>query len=98
MMTSSSTSDTKFSEYVSEMKARNIPLYLPSINKSERNFIIYNDGLVYPLGEIRGVNYLLVDKIIEETLNMSMKDVHILVKEKFNVDYSLKRIGKLTKN
>lgn len=38
-----------------------------------------------------------LDKIIEETPNMSMKDVHILVKEKFNVTYSLKQIGKITK-
>ena len=70
MMTSSSTSDTKFAEYVSEMKMRNIPLYLPDINLSERNFIIHDKGLVYPLGEIRGVNYLLVDKIIEERKKM----------------------------
>lgn len=66
MQTASSTSDNKFAEYVSEMKARNIPLYLPDVNHSERTFIIYNDGLLYPLGEIRGVNYQLVDKIIEE--------------------------------
>ena len=38
-----------------------------------------------------------LDKLIEKTLDMSMKDVHILVKEKFNVDYSLKQIGKITK-
>ena len=31
-----------------------------------------------------------LDKIIEKTPNMSMKDVHLLVNEKFNVDYSLK--------
>lgn len=33
-----------------------------------------------------------LDKIIEKTPNMSMKDVHLLVNEKFNVDYSLKQI------
>ena len=37
-----------------------------------------------------------LDKIIEETPNMSMKDVHILVNEKFNINYSLKQIGKIT--
>ena len=38
-----------------------------------------------------------LDKIIEETPNMSMKDVHRLVNKKFNVDYSLKQIGKIVK-
>lgn len=38
-----------------------------------------------------------LDKIIEETSNMSMKDVHILVNENFSVDYSLKQIGKIMK-
>ena len=38
-----------------------------------------------------------LDKIIEETPNMSMKGVHILVNEKFNVDYSLKQIGKIVR-
>ncbi len=36
-----------------------------------------------------------LDKIIEETPNMSMKDVHRLVNKKFNVDYSLKHICKI---
>ena len=38
-----------------------------------------------------------LDKIIKETPNMSMKDVHRLVNKKYNVDYSLKQIGKITK-
>ena len=66
MMTASSTSDSKFSEYVSEMRARHIPLYLPDINTSEKNFIILNDGLLYPLGQIRGINYILVNNILDE--------------------------------
>ena len=66
MMTAGSTSDSKFSEYVSEMRSRNIPVYLPDINVSEKNFIIYNDGLMFPLGEIKGINYILVNNILEE--------------------------------
>lgn len=38
-----------------------------------------------------------LDKIIESTPNLSMKDVQHLVKEKFDVDYSLKQIGVITK-
>ena len=38
-----------------------------------------------------------LDKIIENTPDLSMKDVQLLIKEKFNVDYSLKQIGVITK-
>ena len=38
-----------------------------------------------------------LDKIIEKTPNISMKDVYIHVKEEFNVDYSLKQIGKIVR-
>lgn len=38
-----------------------------------------------------------LDKIIENTPNLSMKDVQLLVQEKFNVKYSLKQIGVITK-
>ena len=38
-----------------------------------------------------------LDKIIENTPNLSMKDVQLLVKEKFDVDYSLKQIGIITR-
>ena len=39
-----------------------------------------------------------LDTIIESTLILSMKEVQRLVKEKFNVKYSLKQIGVITKN
>ena len=38
-----------------------------------------------------------LDETIATTSNMSMKDVQLLVYEKFNVDYSLKQIGVITK-
>ncbi|RAP54816.1 MAG: transcriptional regulator, partial [Methanosphaera sp. rholeuAM130] len=38
-----------------------------------------------------------LDNIIESTPNLSMKDVQHIVKEKFNVEYSLKQIGVITK-
>ena len=72
--TSSSANDTKFNEYVSEMKKRNISITLPSINESEKEFIVKNDALLYPLNAIRGVNDLLADNIINERKNGQFKD------------------------
>ena len=72
--TSSSANDTKFNEYVSEMKKRNISISLPNINESEKKFIVNNDALLYPLNAIRGVNDLLADNIINERRNGEFKD------------------------
>ena len=38
-----------------------------------------------------------MDKIIEETPNMLMNDVHLIVTEKFNIYYNLKQLGKIVK-
>ena len=72
--TSSSTNDTKFNEYVSEMKKRNISISLPDINHSEKGFIVKNDALLFPLNAIHGINELLTNSIIEERKNGKYKD------------------------
>ena len=72
--TSSSANDTKFNEYVSEMKKRNISISLPSINESEKEFIVKDDALLYPLNAIKGVNDLLADNIINERNAGAFKD------------------------
>ena len=67
--TSSSTNDAKFNEYVSEMKKRNIKIVSPNINVSEKEFIVKDGTLLYPLNAIRGVNELLTNNILEERNN-----------------------------
>nr|MCR5505595.1 DNA polymerase III subunit alpha [Bacilli bacterium] len=64
--TSSSTDDSKFNEYVSEMKNRDIHILLPDINASTRHFLIKDGGLLYPLTSISGINELLYNKIEHE--------------------------------
>ena len=63
---SSGTSDHKFSDYVSEIKARGYQVYSPDVNKSQKNFVIYNNGLLFPLTMIKGVTDIAINKIIEE--------------------------------
>ena len=64
--TSSSTDDTKFNEYVTEMKNRGIKVLSPDINLSFRNFLIKEGGLLYPLTSISNINELLYSKINHE--------------------------------
>ena len=72
--TSSSANDTKFNEYVSEMKKRNISIISPNINLSTKEFTVYKDGLLFPLNAIHGVNELLANAIIEERNRGDFKD------------------------
>ena len=72
--TSSSTNDSKFNEYVSEMKKRNIMILSPNINQSMKEFIVCDKGLLFPLNAIHGVNELFANNILEERNNGEFKD------------------------
>ena len=64
--TSASTSDTKFSDYVNEMKSLGIKILSPDINKSGKNFIVSENALVFPLSSISGINDQMVSHILYE--------------------------------
>ncbi len=64
--TSSSSDDTKFNEYVGEMRKRGIQMISPDVNASENHFIIKDNALLYPLTSISGINEMLFSKIKEE--------------------------------
>ena len=72
--TSSSANDAKFNEYVSEMKKRGIKIVAPDINLSEKEFIVKNDTLLYPLNAIHGINELLANNVLLERENGPFKD------------------------
>ena len=72
---SSGGSDSKFSDYVNELKSRNLKVDLPNINLSTKEFIRHDNSLLYPLNMIRGVNNDVVDKILDERIeNGDFKD------------------------
>ena len=61
-----SSSETKFGEYISEMRKRGIKVYPPSINKSSVIFEVQEDGLLFPFSSIHGVNSLCISNILNE--------------------------------
>ena len=65
---SSGGSDSKFSDYVNELKSRNLKVDLPNINVSTKEFIRADNSLLYPLSMIRGVNTDVVNKILDERI------------------------------
>ena len=61
-----SSSETKFGEYISEMRKRQIKILPPSINKSGFVFDVQDDGLLFPLSAIHGLNTLCLTNILSE--------------------------------
>lgn len=78
--TSSGANDMKFSEYVSELKRRQIQIFAPDINVSTSSFEINSSGLVFPLSFIKGISILNSNKIVEERMmNGKFKDFYDFV-------------------
>lgn len=59
-------SETKFTEYVSEMKTMGINVLQPSVNKSERYFSIDENGIRFPLNSIKGLTEVSITNILQE--------------------------------
>ena len=61
-----STSETKFGEYISELRNRKMRILSPNINKSTFVFEIEENGLLFPLSSIKGLNTLCISNILHE--------------------------------
>ena len=59
-------SETKFGEYISEMKKRGIEVLPPSVNHSSMYFDVKEKALLFPFSAIHGLNSLMAKNIIEE--------------------------------
>ena len=93
---SGGTTDHKFSDYVSEIKSRNYQVYIPNINHSVKTFIIYDNGLLYPLNRIKGISEDIANKIIDERMvNGEYKDYFNFVSRMYNLGISEVAIIKL---
>ncbi len=73
----SSSSDTKFQEYIREMKKLGINLLLPNINHSSYEYKFHEGGLIIPLTSIHGINNQFIEAIIgERNKNGEYKDIY----------------------
>ena len=93
--TSSSANDSKFNEYVSEMKKRNITIISPNINCSEKQFVVQEGALLYPLSAIHGVNELLINNILNERENGLFTDFFDFVSRMYKYKISEAQLTKL---
>ena len=89
-------SDTKFSEYVSEIRNRKLEIYPPDINKSGEAFIVHNNGLLFPLLNIKGLSRDASDKILaDREINGEYTDFFNFVSRMYSMKVSDKVIEKL---
>ncbi len=93
--TSSSANDTKFNEYINELKSRGMKIELPSINESTNHFVIKNSSLVFPLTAISGINDTLVRSIMEARNDKPFNDFFDFVTRMFAYKISETQINKL---
>ena len=91
----SSASDTKFSEYISEMKQRGLKIYQPSINHSSKSFLLDEDGLLFPLSAISGIHDAFVDEILLERENGPFTDFFDLASRMYGKGISESNMEKL---
>ena len=69
-----SNSETKFGEYISEMRNRGIKVLPPSINHSSMLFDVHEDALLFPFSAIHGLNSLMAKNILLEREKGSFTD------------------------
>lgn len=93
---SSSTSDSKFNEYISEIKQRNIKLLAPDINRSGLGFELCENTLLFPLTSIKGINRIAVESILKERgENGEFKDFFDFVSRMYRYKLNEANITKL---
>ncbi len=75
LLSSAINSDKKTKEYMYECKLNNINIDLPDINKSEDNYIILGNNIVFPLTNIKNIGISAVKNILEERNKQKFKDI-----------------------
>lgn len=68
------------SNYIDECKNENIKILNPNINESTNNYIVTNNGILYPLNNIKNIGSLVATSIIEERKNGLYKDIYDFIK------------------
>ena len=86
---------SKTKSYIYEAKKYGIEILLPDINKSDKNYVIEENGIRYPLSNIRNVGTLGSEYIINERKNGEYKDIFDFIKRCYSKQVTSKTIESL---
>lgn len=88
-------SDYKTKTYISECRANNLKILLPSINKSTNKYIAVTDGIMCPLSIIRNVGTTITNQIIKEREKGTFTDFIDFVTRTYTLGINRKTITSL---
>ena len=86
---------TKTKQYIYEAKKNNIIILKPDINLSERKYVIENDGIRYPLSNIKNVGVQGSEFIIKERENGNFLDIYDFIRRCYGKSVTSKTIESL---
>jgi len=69
-------SEIKTKEYIYECKLNNITILKPDINLSTDNYLVEEDGIRYPLYNIKGVGIASIEAILKERQKGRYQDIY----------------------
>lgn len=89
----------KINQLVMEMRQKKIPIFPPSIFKSEPFFTVENGGVRFGLQAIKGVSHAFIQKLLQQRVNKgtSWEDIFDFASELSAVHFTRKNIEPLIK-
>ncbi|MBP3920886.1 MAG: DNA polymerase III subunit alpha [Bacilli bacterium] len=78
--------ELKTREYIYECKKNNIGIIKPSINVSDKNYIIKDNNIIFPLVKIKGVSILIAQEILRSRRDGLFIDIFDFIKRNPNIN------------
>ena len=87
----------KTKDYIYECKINHIEILKPDINKSGKEYIVEENGVRFPLSNIKNLGINAVNQIIEERKNGSFIDIYDFIKRCYGKSINIKTLQSLIK-
>lgn len=87
----------KTKDYIYECKINHIDILKPDINKSGKEYIVEENGVRFPLSNIKNLGVNAVNQIIEERKNGAFIDIYDFIKRCYGKSINIKTLQSLIK-
>ncbi len=87
----------KTKDYIYECKINHIEILKPDINKSGKEYVVEENGIRFPLSNIKNLGINAVNQIIEERKNGPFLDIYDFIKRCYGKSINIKTLQSLIK-
>lgn len=87
----------KTKDYIYECKINHIDILKPDINKSGKEYIVEENGVRFPLSNIKNLGINAVNQIMEERKNGTFLDIYDFIKRCYGKSINIKTLQSLIK-